>query len=312
VVQYDEWDLALPHITFGLNTHISTTTKLSPFEFAHGFPARVPLTFGQPSPQAPLGETLHIGAAALANRMKMRHWAAADHLAAAQARLGHVLAKRSRPAILHVGDLVWMDSRHTPNDIPFKLTARWFGPFTVVQVKGAQATLDLPPTFGKAHRQVNIARLKFFEPRDSTLGDANLRPQPLWGHDGVPHYEISRICNARCHKGVDELWVEWKGYDQSQNGWVARSSLLHDVPHLVHAFEANPSVFTTRKSAPKRASTAVKDATLPPPPPALPHDARHPRPIKSAVVLKKRHVVGIVGTRRSTLRSGVQNGVHKA
>ena len=40
VVQCDEWDLALPHITFGLNTHISTTTKLSPFEFAHGFPAR--------------------------------------------------------------------------------------------------------------------------------------------------------------------------------------------------------------------------------------------------------------------------------
>ena len=86
VVQYDEWDLALPHITFGLNTHISTTTKLSPFEFAHGFPARVPLTFGQPSPQAPR-ETLHLGAAALANRMKMRHWAAADHLPAAQARL---------------------------------------------------------------------------------------------------------------------------------------------------------------------------------------------------------------------------------
>jgi len=183
VAQSDEWDLALPHITFGLNTHISTTIKLSPFEFAHGFPARVPLTFGQPSPQAPPGETLHIGAAAIANRMKMRHWAATDHMAAAQARLGHVLAKRSRPATLNVGDLVWMDSRHTPNDIPFKLTARWFGPFTVLQVKGAQATLDLPSTFGKAHRQVNIARLIFFEPRDSKLGDANLRPQPLWGHD---------------------------------------------------------------------------------------------------------------------------------
>jgi len=53
VAQYDEWDLALPHITFGLNTHVSTTTKLSSFESAHGFPARVPLTFGQPSPQVP-------------------------------------------------------------------------------------------------------------------------------------------------------------------------------------------------------------------------------------------------------------------
>ena len=75
----------------------------------------------------------------------------------------------------------------------------------VLQVKGAQATLDLPSTFGKVHRQVNIARLKNFEPRDSKLGDANLRTQPLWGHDGVSHYEISRICNVRCHKGVDEL-----------------------------------------------------------------------------------------------------------
>jgi len=160
VAQYDEWDLVLPHITFGLNTHVSTTTKLSPLEFAHGFPARVPFTFGQPSPQAPPGETLNIGAAAIANRMKMCHWAAADHMAAAQARLGHVLAKRSRPTTLKVGDLVWMDSRHNPNDIPFKLTARWFGPFTVLQVKGAQATLDLPSTFGKAHHLEYGSRAK--------------------------------------------------------------------------------------------------------------------------------------------------------
>ena len=150
-----------------------------------------------------------MGAAAISNRMKMRHWAAADHMTAAQARLGHLLAKRSRPATLNVGDLVWLDSRHTPNDIAFKLTARCFEPFTVLQVNGAQATLDLPSTFGKAHRQVNISRLKIFESRDNKLGPANVCPQPLWGHDGVLHYEIKRICNARCHKGVDELCVEW-------------------------------------------------------------------------------------------------------
>ena len=219
-------------------------------------------------------------------------------MTAAQARLGHLLAKRSRPATLNVGDLVWLDSRHTPNDIPFQLTARWFGPFTVLQVKGAQATLDLPSTFGKAHRQVNISRLKFFESRDSKLGPANVCPQPLWGHDGVPHYEIKRICNARCHKGVDELWVEWQGYDQSQNGWVARSSLLQDVPHLVHAFEANPSVFKPRKSAPKRASTAVRDSVLPPPPPALPVAPLHPRQVRSAVVVRKPNSVEVVVSRQ--------------
>ena len=36
VVQYDKWDEVLSHVTFGLNTHVSTATKLSPFEFAHG------------------------------------------------------------------------------------------------------------------------------------------------------------------------------------------------------------------------------------------------------------------------------------
>ena len=46
VVQYDEWDLALPHMDFGLNNHVSAATRVSPFEFVHGFPARVPLTLG--------------------------------------------------------------------------------------------------------------------------------------------------------------------------------------------------------------------------------------------------------------------------
>jgi len=95
--------------------------------------------------------------------------------------------------------------------------------------------------------------------------------------------------------------------DQSQNGWAAWFSLLNDVPHLVHAFEANPSVFITRKSATKRTSTAVRDATLPPPPPALPNDPLNPRPIRSALVLKKKDLVGIVGTRQATLRSGAKD-----
>ena len=101
---------------------------------------------------------------------------------------------------------------------------------------------------------------------------------------------------ATAHKGGSVPW-----------SILAQSSLLNDVPHLVHAFEANPSVFITRKSAPKRASTAVRDATLPPPPLAFPNDPLNPRPIKSVVVLKKKNSVGIVGTRRTTLRSGVKD-----
>jgi len=249
VVQYDEWDAALPHITFGLNSHVSAATKVSPFEFAYGFPPRVPLTAG-------LSDTDHEhkdkGATALARRIRVRHQAASDSMAAAQVRLGKLLHKRSVPSVVKIGDKVWLDSKHTPIDIPYKLTARWFGPFVVTAARGAQVTLDLPDTFGKAHRRVNIRRLKFFEERDAAFGDANVPPRPVVGVDGVTKFEIRRISNSRIYKGRRELWVEWTGYDQSHNCWVLRDILVADVPAMLAAYEANPSSFKVRASAPKR------------------------------------------------------------
>jgi len=113
VVQYDEWDEALPHETFGLNTHVSTATKVSPFEFAHGFPARVPLTMS-------LAERHEFDddaqAVSLIERMENTHKAASDHMAASQVRLGHLLEKRSVASRVVSGDKVWLDSKHTPID----------------------------------------------------------------------------------------------------------------------------------------------------------------------------------------------------
>ena len=61
-----------------------------------------------------------------------------------------------------------------------------------------------------------------------------------------------------------ELWVEWQGYDQSQNGWVSRESLMQEVPALEWVFETNPSNFTTRASAPKLASVVPRSVSVVP------------------------------------------------
>ena len=79
------------------------------------------------------------------------------------------------------GDKVWLDSKHMTIDIPYKLTARWFGPFEVLSSDGAAVTLDL----GKAHRKVNIRRLKFYEERDSCFRPADVRSEPLIANGGV-------------------------------------------------------------------------------------------------------------------------------
>jgi len=69
---------------------VSAATKVSPFEFAYGFPPRVPLTAGLTSTG---NEHKDKGATALARRIRVRHQAASDSMAAAQVRLGKLLHK---------------------------------------------------------------------------------------------------------------------------------------------------------------------------------------------------------------------------
>ena len=59
------------------------------------------------------------------------------------------------------------------------------------------------------------------------------------------------------------MLVRWVGYDESHNQWVRRSVLEADVPALVLAYDANPSIFVSRKSAPKRATRGPPDLMLP-------------------------------------------------
>jgi len=86
-----------------------------------------------------------------------------------------------------------LDSSHVKVAVPYKLTARWFGPFVVLEAKGAQVTLDLPATFGKAHQRVNISRLKFFEARDAQFGTANQPPRPLPGVNRSDMYNVRLV-----------------------------------------------------------------------------------------------------------------------
>ena len=104
---------------------------------------------------------------------------------------------------------------------------------------------------------VPVHHLKFFEQRDAELcTEDDAVVEPIQGADGALRYEIDRVVMHRCHRGVEELFVHWKGYDASHGRWVTRASLLQDVPGLVAAYDANPSVLTARRSAPKRATKA--------------------------------------------------------
>ncbi len=253
VTSYDEWDEALPHLCFGLNTHVSSVTGVSPFELTHGFPARVPHTFGISSRLQPTSEP---GSDDFVLLIQNRFRAAAVNVATAQARIGIQLDARARPAEVKVGDYMYLDGKHVPNQWPLKFASRWFGPFRVLAARGPVVQLDLLATLGKMSPWVNVRRLKFFEERDADLAgtdDGLVLPliSPVAdNHD--PRYEVDKILWHRTLKGRCEMLVRWAGYDESHNQWVRRSVFEENVPTLVLAYDANPSIFVPRKSVPKR------------------------------------------------------------
>jgi hypothetical protein len=237
--------------------------------FGHGHESiRIGTWFPSPGPSyvwvsSRLQPTSEPGADDFALRIQNRFRAAADNVAAAQARLGVQLDARSRPAEVKVGDYMYLDGKHVPIQVPLKFEVRWFGSFKVLAVRGPVVQLDLSATLGKMSPLVNVRRLKFFEERDADLAGPDdglvLSLISPVADDHDPRYEVDKILWYRTFKGRREMLVRWEGYDESHNQWVRRSVLEEDVPVLVLDYHANPSIFVSRKSAPKRASKGPPD-----------------------------------------------------
>ena len=153
----------LPHLCFGLNTHVSSVTDVSPYELTHGFPTKVPHTFGITSR---LKASSDMESDDFALRVQNRFRTAGDNVATAQPRIGIQLDERGRPPDVKRGDHMCLDGKNVPNQVPLKFVSRWSGSFRVLGVRGPVVQLDLPDTLGKMSPWVNVRRLKFFEERE--------------------------------------------------------------------------------------------------------------------------------------------------
>jgi hypothetical protein len=104
----------------------------------------------------------------------------------------------------------------------------------------------------------NVRFLKFFEASDSAFIDEDEPVTQVMGNDSALRYEIHWIWGHRPPAQLQalEYLVQWKGYDTAQMTWVKRATLLEDVPALLRAYEATPTMAQPRKSAPQCASSS--------------------------------------------------------
>ena len=258
VTAFEDWDSALPALCFALNNSVSSATGMSPFELAHGFPARTPLNIDVASKDRPSAEDREACDYVLRVRNRLR--AAADGVAAAGVKLGRLVSLRSTPASVKVGDFVWLDGGSKISQAAAKLSPRWYGPFRVDKVLGSGGTVRLDfspaPHLRAVSDIVNVRRLKFFEQRDAALCQGDEEVAPIVRADGTQLFEVDRIEGHRTYKGRSELLVRWKGYDTTWDTWVLETNLRADVPGIVAKYWRQPSSFTARPSAAKRGNPA--------------------------------------------------------
>uniref|UniRef100_A0A1A8D4D5 Gypsy retrotransposon integrase-like protein 1 n=1 Tax=Nothobranchius kadleci TaxID=1051664 RepID=A0A1A8D4D5_NOTKA len=233
------WSLELPWIEYAHNSHVSSSTGLSPFEVSLGFqPCLFPSEF--PSSVVSIPQFL---------RSARRTWSATQKALQRTADRNRRLADRHRrPAPVYVpGQRVWLSTR----DIALKghckkLSPKFIGPFTISSIiNPSSVRLELPPHM-KVHPVFHVSLLKPVS--SSPLCPPPAPPPPVRLADGGLGFRVRRLLDVRRRGRGLQYLVEWEGYGPEHRQWVPGSWI--DDPSLIRDFEAARSASSSSARTP--------------------------------------------------------------
>jgi len=115
-----------------------------------------------------------------------------------------------------------------------KLSAKYFGPFTIAAAVGTRAFRLILPETVNIHHVFHVSQLKPYVSSSSSVTVTS--PPPLYADKRGGVYEVEAII---AKKRVGKSWrylVKWMGYDETENTW---EPLAH-VRHLADDVAAAP------------------------------------------------------------------------
>lgn len=142
--------------------------------------------------------------------------------------------QRRREINFQVGDLVLLSTKNftLPADVhrKRKLSARYAGPYEIVDVVSKVAyRLKLPEDLS-IHPVFHVSLLKAYNATDSHgAAAAGLIPEVL--PDGTTEYVVESILDSRTHRRQKQYLVKWKGLPSHEATW-------EPLKHLQNASDA--------------------------------------------------------------------------
>ncbi|CAI7810891.1 unnamed protein product [Closterium sp. NIES-54] len=291
------WDTQLPALEFAYNNASHAARGKTPFFLCYG---REPLTPQQPTTPA------HVQAAHDFVTTMQQLWEKTQRrLTTMQTSQKQYADRQRRDHSVAVGDQVLLDTRNLNlSHLPSKLRPRFCGPFLVeAQVTPVTFRLRLPDTW-KLHNAFHVQLLKPYKDPNQQFQGRQLPPPPPVLIQDEPEYKVERVLTHRRRGGKTlEFLLRWKGYDPTEDSWVAEA----DMGNARRALKDYLAAMDVEMASSKSTGTYVDEV---PPPGANIVDGmwifRVKRPPGSPPAFKARYITrGFSASRvaRDTLRT---------
>ncbi|CAI7783068.1 unnamed protein product [Closterium sp. NIES-53] len=213
------WDTQLPTLEFAYNNASHAATGKTPFFLCY---RREPLTPQQPTTPA------HVQAAHDFVTTMQQLWEKTQRrLTTMQTSQKQYADRQRRDHSVAVGDQVLLFTRNLNlSHLPSKLRPRFCGPFLVeAQVTPVTFRLRLPDTW-KLHNAFHVQLLKPYKDPNQQFQGRQLPPPPPVLIQDEPEYEVERVLTHRRRGGKAlEFLLRWKGYDPTEDSWVAEADI---------------------------------------------------------------------------------------
>lgn len=234
----NDWNEYLPMIEYAHATLVSSSSKLSPFFVDTGRKPKNPLS------SVDNGEPVTVSRVEYASRFVHHRQEvierARQNLMDAQAAQKKFYDKRRADNPFKVGDLALLSTQdlnisHATADTSLrsrKFIPRFIGPYTILELHGNVALLDLPANLKHLSARFNIDELKVYNSNpDQFRGRVIPKSTPVvFDEDGEKLHVVEALIRKRMFNRKPEYLVKWHGIPSHENTWERE----RDIKHVSH------------------------------------------------------------------------------